>query len=77
MAKYALNALTGVLARALSGTSILVNTVDPGNTATHPDRGDDAGDRAAADSARDIVQAATLGADGPTGQLFSNNRPAA
>ncbi|MFD7031530.1 SDR family NAD(P)-dependent oxidoreductase [Streptomyces sp. NPDC059917] len=76
MAKYTLNALTGVLARALSGTSILVNAVDPGNTATHPERGDDVGDRAAADSARDIVRAATLGADGPTGRLFGPDRPA-
>jgi NAD(P)-dependent dehydrogenase (short-subunit alcohol dehydrogenase family) len=36
MAKYLLNALTTVLARALAGTPILVNAVDPGNTATHP-----------------------------------------
>jgi hypothetical protein len=49
--------------------------VDPGNTATHPERGDDDDDRPAADSARDIVWAATLGADGPTGQLFSNRQP--
>jgi NAD(P)-dependent dehydrogenase (short-subunit alcohol dehydrogenase family) len=71
MAKYVLNALTTVLARALAGTPILVNAVDPGNTATHPERGDDPSDRPAADSARDVVKAATLGADGPTGQLFT------
>jgi len=70
MAKYLLNALTGVLARALADTPILVNAVDPGSTATHPER-DDADDRPAAESAHDIVRAATLGADGPTGQLFS------
>ncbi|MFC4948829.1 SDR family NAD(P)-dependent oxidoreductase [Pseudonocardia sp. GCM10023141] len=73
MAKYMLNALTTVLARALADTPILVNAVDPGNTATHPERVDET-DRPAADSARDIVRAATLGADGPTGGLFSNGR---
>jgi NAD(P)-dependent dehydrogenase (short-subunit alcohol dehydrogenase family) len=72
MAKYMLNALTGVLARALADTPILVNAVDPGNTATHPERGDDDSDRPAAESARDIVRAATLPADGPTGGLFSD-----
>ena len=77
MAKYMLNALTTVLARALADTPVLVNAVDPGNTATHPERGDDADDRPAADSARDIVAAVTLGADGPTGQLFSPEHPPA
>ena len=75
MAKYMLNALTTVLARALADTPILVNAVDPGNTATHPERGDDETDRPAAESARDIVRAATLGPDGPTGVLFSNGQP--
>ncbi|MFJ2774563.1 SDR family NAD(P)-dependent oxidoreductase [Streptomyces sp. NPDC087300] len=74
MAKYMLNALTTVLARALADTPILVNAVDPGNTATHPERGDDASDRPAAESAMDVVGAATLGADGPTGALFSEGR---
>jgi NAD(P)-dependent dehydrogenase (short-subunit alcohol dehydrogenase family) len=77
MAKYMLNALTTVLARALADTPILVNAVDPGNTATHPERGDDATDRPAAESARYIVRAATLGGDGPTGHLFSYGQPAA
>jgi NAD(P)-dependent dehydrogenase (short-subunit alcohol dehydrogenase family) len=77
MAKYMLNTLTTVLARALAETPILVNAVDPGSTATHPERGDDENDRPAADSALDIVQAATLGADGPTGRFFSNGRPVA
>ncbi|MGW3285345.1 SDR family NAD(P)-dependent oxidoreductase [Streptomyces sp. NPDC001002] len=74
MAKYMLNALTTVLARALADTSILVNAVDPGNTATHPERGDDEGDRSAEESAQDIVKAATFGADGPTGQLFADGQ---
>jgi NAD(P)-dependent dehydrogenase (short-subunit alcohol dehydrogenase family) len=74
MAKYMLNALTGVLARALADTPILVNAVDPGNTATHPERGDDDSDRPTAESARDIVRVATLPADGPTGDLFSDGQ---
>ncbi|WP_279582211.1 SDR family NAD(P)-dependent oxidoreductase [Fodinicola feengrottensis] len=74
MAKYLLNALTGVLGRALKDTPILVNAVDPGNTATHPERVDET-DRPAVDSANDIVWAATLGADGPTGQLFVDRKP--
>lgn len=75
MAKYMLNALTAVLARALKDTPILVNAVDPGDTATHPERGDDEKDRPAADSARGIVWAATLPADGPTGGLFRDGLP--
>ncbi len=50
-----------------------VNAVDPGNTATHPERADDS-DRPAAESAREIVRAATLGPDGPTGGLFCGGR---
>jgi NAD(P)-dependent dehydrogenase (short-subunit alcohol dehydrogenase family) len=74
MAKHMLNALTTVLARALAQTPILVNAVDPGNTATHPERGEDPTDRPAAESARDVVRAATLGPDGPTGVLFGDGQ---
>lgn len=74
MAKYMLNALTTVLARAFAGTPILVNAVDPGDTATHPERGDDEKDRPAAESARGVVWAATLGVDGPTGGLFRDGQ---
>ncbi|MFJ5266045.1 SDR family NAD(P)-dependent oxidoreductase [Streptomyces sp. NPDC088387] len=74
MAKYTLNALTEVLARALADTPILVNAVDPGNTATHPER-DDPEDRPASESAEDITRAATLSPTGPTGQLFSREHP--
>ena len=70
MAKYMLNVLTTTMARALEDTPILVNAVDPGDTATHPERGDDGDDRSAAESARGIVWAATLDLDGPTGGLF-------
>ncbi len=47
-----------------------LNAVDPWSIARHPERGDDADDRAAAEAARGVVWAATLGADGPTGGLF-------
>jgi NAD(P)-dependent dehydrogenase (short-subunit alcohol dehydrogenase family) len=75
MAKYMVNVLTTVLAHALEGTPILVNAVDPGETATHPERGDEDDARPAAESARGVVWAATLGADGPTGGLFRDGRP--
>jgi NAD(P)-dependent dehydrogenase (short-subunit alcohol dehydrogenase family) len=69
-AKHTLNVLTEVLAHALKDTPILVNSVDPGETATHPERGDEDDARPAADSARGIVWAATLPPDGPTGGFF-------
>lgn len=75
MAKHMLNALTVGLARAFADTAILVNAVDPpGETATHPERGDDT-DRPASESARGVVWAATLGADGPSGGLFRDRLP--
>ncbi|MDQ7808794.1 SDR family NAD(P)-dependent oxidoreductase [Amycolatopsis sp. A133] len=76
LAKYALNAFTATLAAELRGTGILVNAVDPGSVATHPERGDDAGDRSPAEAALDIVRAATLPAGGPTGALLSAVAPA-
>lgn len=75
MAKYMLNVLTTLLAGALEDTPILVNAVDPGKTATHPERGHDDNDRPAAESARGVVWAATLGAGGPTGGLFRDGQP--
>jgi NAD(P)-dependent dehydrogenase (short-subunit alcohol dehydrogenase family) len=77
MGKYMLNALTTTLARALGDTPILINAVDPGDTATHPERGDTHCDRSAAESARGIVWAATLDHGGPTGGLFYDQKPAA
>ncbi|GAA2682534.1 SDR family NAD(P)-dependent oxidoreductase [Streptomyces lunalinharesii] len=74
-AKHALDVLTTVLARALKDTPILVNAVDPGETATHPERGDEEGARPAAESARGVVRAATLDGHGPTGRLFRDTRP--
>jgi NAD(P)-dependent dehydrogenase (short-subunit alcohol dehydrogenase family) len=65
MSKYVLNVLTRTL----------VNAVDPGDTASHPERGDDQHSRPAAESARGIVWAATLDRDGPTGGLFYDRQP--
>lgn len=70
LAKHTLNVLTATLAAAFRGTAVLVNAVDPGRVATHPERGDDAEDRPAAESAQWVVWAATLPADGPTGGVF-------
>lgn len=72
--KYMLDALTTMLARAFEGTPILVNAVDPGETATYPERADER-DRPAAESARGVVWAATLDADGPTGGVFRDEKP--
>ncbi len=75
LAKYNLNALTATLAAALADTPILINAVDPGSIATHPERGDDENDRSPEDAAKGVVWAATLDADGPTGSIFSDGQP--
>lgn len=75
LAKHSLNALTATLAAALADTPILVNAVDPGSVASHPERGDDADDRAPLDAAEGVVWAATLGADGPSGGVFRDGKP--
>jgi len=69
-AKYTLNVLTATLASAFRGTRVLVNAVDPGRVATHPEFGVDDEDRPASESARWVVWAATLPAGGPTGGVF-------
>jgi len=75
LAKYTLNVLTTTLAAALAYTSILVNAVDPGSFASHPERGDDGSDPSAAESAKGVIWAATLAAGGPTGGFFRNGEP--
>ena len=75
LAKYTLNALTTTLAAALADTPILVNAVDPGRMATHPERGDDDEDRSPVEAAKGVVWAATLANDGPTGGLFFDGKP--
>jgi NAD(P)-dependent dehydrogenase (short-subunit alcohol dehydrogenase family) len=69
-AKYLLTVLTTKLADELRDTPILVNAVDPGETASHPERGDEGNARPAADSALGVVWAATLDDDGPSGGFF-------
>lgn len=70
LAKHTLNVLTATLASAFRGTAVLVNAVDPGPVATHPERGDDAGDRSPAECAEWVAWAATLPDGGPTGGVF-------
>lgn len=70
--KYSMNVLTGMLANAFRGTSVLVNAVDPGQVATGTVLGDDEDDRSPAESAAWILWAATLPADGPTGAVFED-----
>ena len=75
LAKHTLNALTRTLASALAGTPLLVNAVDPGRVASHPERGDDADDRSPDQAATGVVWAATLDASGPSGGLFRDGQP--
>lgn len=75
LAKHTLNALTATLASALADTPILINAVDPGSVATHPERGDDGDDRAPDEAAKGVVWAATLGAGGPSGGFFRDGEP--
>ncbi len=75
LAKYTLNALTTTLAAALANTPVLINAVDPGSIASHPERGDDDDDRSPAEAAMGVIWAATLGPDGPTGGLFFDGKP--
>ena len=74
VSKVALNALTRMLAAELRGTGILVNTVDPGWTAT--DMGGHGG-RSVEDGAAGVVWAATLSGDGPTGSFSYDSEPEA
>ena len=71
--KAALNAFTRILAAELSGTGILVNSVDPGWVAT--DMGGRGG-RPVEEGAKGIVWAATLPDNGPTGGFFFDGKPA-
>jgi NAD(P)-dependent dehydrogenase (short-subunit alcohol dehydrogenase family) len=75
VSKSALNAYTLKLADALRKDRVLVNAVDPGQTATHPETGDEADARPASESAKGIVWAATLPDDGPTGVFFRDGVP--
>jgi NAD(P)-dependent dehydrogenase (short-subunit alcohol dehydrogenase family) len=69
--KAALNAYTIVLAYNLRDTLFKINAVDPGYTAT--DFNDHTGPGTVPDAAARVVKAAMFGADGPTGQFFSDD----
>lgn len=70
--KAALNALTCILAAEAEG-DVKVNAVDPGWVRT--DMGGPQAPRAPAEAAADVVLAATLPADGPTGRLLKRGQP--
>jgi len=72
ISKAALNALTIKLASELSGTGILVNSVDPGWVAT--DMGGRGG-RPVEEGAKGIVWAAILPDNGPSGGFFYDGKP--
>lgn len=69
--KAALNGYTIALAYELKDTSFKVNAVDPGYTAT--DFNHHSGPGTVEQAAAIIVKAATLKADGPTGQFYSDD----
>jgi NAD(P)-dependent dehydrogenase (short-subunit alcohol dehydrogenase family) len=73
VSKAALNAFTRILAAELTGTGILVNSVDPGWVAT--DMGGRGG-RPVEEGAKGIVWAATLPDNGPTGGFFFDGKAA-
>ncbi|WP_432842516.1 SDR family NAD(P)-dependent oxidoreductase [Dactylosporangium sp. CA-092794] len=76
MAKFTAEALTASLAVELRDAGILVNSVDPGQFASHPELGDDNDGRPTAESARWVAWAAMLPAGAPTGMLFEDGRTA-
>lgn len=69
--KAALNAYTTVLAYNLRDTAFKVNAVDPGYTAT--DFNHHSGPGTVQEAAARVVQAATLGEDGPSGVFYSDD----
>jgi NAD(P)-dependent dehydrogenase (short-subunit alcohol dehydrogenase family) len=74
ISKAALNALTTTLAAELAGTSVLINAVCPGLTATYPGA-ESMGARPVEESAEGVVWAARLPDDGPRGGFFRDARP--
>jgi NAD(P)-dependent dehydrogenase (short-subunit alcohol dehydrogenase family) len=74
IAKAALNALTTKFAAELAGTSLLVNAVCPGLTATAPGM-EAMGARPIPEGAASIVWAALLPDAGPSGGFFRDGKP--
>lgn len=72
--KLALNGLTVKLATEFKDSTIKVNSVDPGFTATYPAAAQ-WGARPVAEGAKGIVWAVTLPDDGPTGGFFRDGQP--
>lgn len=68
ISKAGLNALTAVLAAELTGTNVKVNSVCPGWVRT--DMGGPKANRDPAEAAADVVWAATLDDDGPSGAFL-------
>ncbi len=73
LSKAGINVLTRVLAAELQPEGILVNAIDPGWLPTRMGGPKATGSTAAA--AADVVWAATLRGDSPTGRLFHDRRP--
>jgi NAD(P)-dependent dehydrogenase (short-subunit alcohol dehydrogenase family) len=74
ISKAAVLALTSKLAAELDGTGILINSVDPGLTATAPGM-EEMGARPIPDGASRVAWAATLPDDGPSGGFFRDGEP--
>ena len=62
------------LAGELKVHGVLVNSVDPGLTATAPGM-EEMGARPIPDGAASVVRAAMLAKDGPTGSFFRDGKP--
>jgi NAD(P)-dependent dehydrogenase (short-subunit alcohol dehydrogenase family) len=73
VSKAAMNAITRVLAAALRGAGILVNSVCPGWVRT--DMGGPGAPRSVEEGAASVLWAARLGPDGPTGGFFRDGHP--
>jgi len=72
LSKLALNGITLILADALKGTNILVNSVHPGWVQT--DMGGASAPLSLEEGARGVVWAATLPDDGPQGGFFHDGK---